>query len=143
MTDPSIATPGAQITAAMIIVWLIQELKKSGRFPGITVDTVKVNRIVSAIGALATGAAIHWTWDSAAHSLLITGLTGWALLSFFWSFLQQFVGQEMLYQLIYAPKEAARQATATAVLAQAITVDQAAKTVAHAIEDNSSIGENK
>jgi hypothetical protein len=125
---------GVQVTGAMIIVWFIQELKKSKYFPAVTIDTVKVNRVLGAIGALLTGAAIHWVWDPVAHSLLITGITASAVASFTWSFLQQFVGQEMLYQFLYASKETIIQATASAARAQAATVHVAAGQVVDAIK---------
>lgn len=127
MTDPSVVT---QFTGAMGIVWVIQELKKSGWFPHLTMNTAQLNRVASALGALAAGAAIHWHWDSATATLTLSGLTASAIATFLWGAMQQFVGQEMIYQLAYAPKAV----QASALNAQADIAEVATDKVVHAIE---------
>lgn len=135
MVDPNVVT---QFTGAATIVWVIQELKKAGWCKSIDFDTTKINRMVSALAALATGAAIHWNWDAATHALTISGLTATAILSFLWGAAQQFVGQEMIYQVVYAPKGALKEAAAKADIVQKITVARAANVVADAIDTSKS-----
>lgn len=133
MIDPNVLL--TQGISAGTVVWIIQELKKAGWCKSLSMDSARVNRIVSAIAALLTASAIHWTWDSASHVLTISGLTLSAVAGFLWGAFQQFVGQEYLYQAVYAPKEAARQALAVQVAAQIGSVSQATKAVTTAIEN--------
>jgi len=128
MDDPTLIT---QFSSAAGIVWLIQELKTSKWCAFIHNNSFKINRIVSLIAALASGAAINWNWDSATSSLTITGLTGTAIATFLWHAAQQFIGQEMLYQWVYAPKLALREAAAEVITTQR----RAAEKVAAAVED--------
>lgn len=127
MQDPSLVT---QFTGAAMIVWIIQGLKSAGWFPHMDVDTVKVNRFVSALAALATASALHWNWDAATSSITISGLTVVNVTHFVWAALQQFVGQEMIYQIVYAPKTVTQQIAAK----REETIQVATHEVVHAIE---------
>lgn len=134
MQDPGLVT---QFTGAAMIVWIIQGLKNAGWFPHMTVDTVKVNRFISALAALATASALHWNWDATTASLTISGLTVINVTHFAWAAAQQFVGQEMIYQLIYAPKTVIQQIAAQ----REETIQDATHEVVHAIVETK--GEQK
>jgi hypothetical protein len=122
-TDPTIVT---QLTSSAVIVWVIQELKKAGWCKYLTEDTVKLNRSISAIAALASGAAINWNWDAATSSITISGLTVTAIAAFLWGALQQFIGQEVIYQAVFAPKVA----MTTVITGQATTAGKVDEVVA-------------
>lgn len=99
-----------QFSSAFGIVWLIQELKKAGWCTWITKHTHGINRLISALAAIASSVAINWTWDNTTSTLTISGLTAYAIFTFFWQAFQQFVGQEFVYQFVYAPKDELRAA---------------------------------
>lgn len=98
MEEPLIST---QLTASAVVVWLIQYLKKAGWLTFMTDDTAVINRVVSALLALVTAAGIHYQFDTVAGVLTVTGLTISNGLHFIWAAIQQFVGQEILYEAIY------------------------------------------
>lgn len=100
------ATIVTQFTSSAAIVWAIQELKRAGWCRFIDTNTIKLNRLISALAALASGAAINWTWDATTSTVTISGLTLAAVGTFLWQAAQQFIGQEVIYQAVYAPKAA-------------------------------------
>ena len=105
--DESMVT--TQLTASAVVVWAIQYLKAAGWFKFMSDDSGKINRTVSALLALGTAAGIHLTFDSGAGVLTITGITIANGLHFLWASAQQFVGQEVLYEMIYHPQKGAKQ----------------------------------
>lgn len=109
--DSSLLT--TQAIAASTVVWVIQILKRSQWCKFLDVNTSSINRVVSALAALLTASAIHWTWDAATATLTISGLTAMAVGHFLWGALQQFVGQEMIYEIVYKPKTELKQAAST------------------------------
>lgn len=102
MEESLIAT---QFSSAAVVVWIIQYLKSAGRLAWITQDTGRLNRVISAVLALATAAGIHYQFDSTAGTLTVTGLTLTNGLHFMWAAAQQFIGQELLYEAVYSPKK--------------------------------------
>ena len=113
------------------IVYIIQQLKKSGWFPMLTNDTKKLNQLASAFGALLSGAAIHYNWDQAAGVITITGVTSASLVLLIWHTAQQFVGQEYIYQYFWSSKGM----PAAVLNAQADIAEAATDKVVHAIEE--------
>lgn len=132
MTEPSVLT---NVTAMGTVVWTLQELKKSGWCKALTMDTAQLNRIVSALAAIATGAAIHVDWNSATSTLTISGLTTMAVLTFLWHAYIQFVGQELLYQAVYAPKQELKQAAELVNYKTAVVAETATAQVVDAVHD--------
>lgn len=97
-----------QLTSSAVVVWLIQYLKSAGWLRFMTDDTGKINRAVSAVLALLTAAGIHITFDSTAGILTIAGITLANGLHFAWAAAQQFVGQEIIYEMVYRPRKAVK-----------------------------------
>lgn len=94
-----------QLTASAVVVWVIQYLKGAGWLKFMTCDTGKLNRAVSAIFALLTAAGIHTTFDSTAGVLTVTGITLVNGVHLVWAAAQQFVGQEIIYEMVYHPRK--------------------------------------
>ena len=88
----------SQITASAVIVWLMQQLKNAKWFPAITHQTGRLNRIVAVILAAGAAIGIHATFDQAAGTLMITGLTATGLAHGAWMWLKSFALQEIIYQ---------------------------------------------
>ncbi len=128
MTEPSLLT---HVTSIGTVVWVLQEMKKAGWCKFINMDTTQLNRLFSAIAALATGFAIHFDYNAVTGTLTstITGLTVMSGLTFLWGAAQQFVGQEMLYQLVYAPKTALIDASAKVAVVQRVATGKVIEAV--------------
>jgi hypothetical protein len=96
MADSNIAlttfTTGAMTVAALN--WV----KASPWFPWITKEKTTLLRLLSAVAATASGVGISHVWNSADHSLIISGITTTNVALFFWAILKQFAMNETLYQ---------------------------------------------
>lgn len=86
-----------QVTAAAVVVWLLQWLKNS-KFPWVSSITDKTNRALSALAAAAVAVGVRWDFDLDKGTLLVTGLTIAAALSFLGQFVSQFAFQELIYR---------------------------------------------
>ena len=91
----------AQGEIGIMIVWLIQWLKRLPWFPWVAERTAAANRLISAVLALASASLIHYSWDSTEGTLVITGLTLANTVHFLFAAAGQFCGQEVLYQMAY------------------------------------------
>lgn len=95
VADHTVTTFGSSIVA----VWVIEQLKKASWFPVVQQQgTAFAARALSAIAAAASTVGIEWQWMPANHSLLITGITGSAVLLLAWHLLEHFALQEWVYQ---------------------------------------------
>ena len=75
-----------QLKVSGFVAWIIEQMKKS-QWKGlswINANTPWVTRIVAAIGAALSAAGIHYTWNSTAGTLMITGLSLTAVVSGLW-----------------------------------------------------------
>jgi len=100
--DETILT--TQLTSSVIVVWVLQYLKAFLGLQGRA--AVVVVRFGSVMLAVLTAAGIHYTFDSEAGILTITGITLANVAHFLWGAFQQFVGQEIVYEAVYnKPKE--------------------------------------
>lgn len=87
----------AHITTGAAIVYAIQWTKQSGLIPWLTVDTKILNRVLSAVLAALAAAGITWTYSGGEGTLIITGLTGPALVAGFWEWFKQFTMQQLIF----------------------------------------------
>ena len=87
----------AHLTTGATVVYVLQWLKASGWVPWITADTKRLNRILSALLAAAMAVGINWTYDPTGGTLVITGLTWWAIIGSGYEWLKQFALQQLLY----------------------------------------------
>jgi hypothetical protein len=75
---------GTQVAVAAIISFLVGKLKQSSWFPWLTAETSKLNRLVAVLLSGVAAVGIHYQWDAADHSLLITGLSLTTILGMLW-----------------------------------------------------------
>lgn len=105
MADANVAlttfTTGAMTVAALN--WI----KQSPYFPWITKEKTTLLRILSALAATASGVGISHVWNSADHSLVISGITISNVAMFFWAILKQFTMNETLFQVTKAKSDPA------------------------------------
>lgn len=101
-TDPTVTAFGSSVTVAAIGVAFIQWVKKSKWFPWATMETAKLNRILSALYAVVAAVGIHLAWNHGAvpgsYMLEVTGLTVMGVAMGIWGVLKAFVLQELIYR---------------------------------------------
>lgn len=99
----------SQITAAAAVVWLIQYLKNSNRFPWLRVDTDVLSRIVSVIlgAASASGIVMAYGWAEATSTFTFSaaGLTLEHGLQFIWKVATSVTIQELVYRTAVKKKQ--------------------------------------
>lgn len=93
-------TPGFtdQLTVSAVIVFGLQILKKSEWFPWITHQTDKTNRLLAVGLAGLAAIGIHFSFDTVAGVLTISGLKLGTILNGGWAWLQSFATQEFVYR---------------------------------------------
>ena len=91
-----------QFTSSAVVVYLMQKVKTAKWFPLVQQGRATVNRIVSIVAAFLVAVGVSWTWSldksTGTHTLVITGLSVYALLHGAWHWLNQFALQETVYQ---------------------------------------------
>lgn len=88
----------AQVVISAVVVYLIQLAKKSARIPWISTETSKLNRLIAVLASLFSSVGIHFSFNAAAGTLVITGLTLAGILGFAWHWLTAFVSQQLIFQ---------------------------------------------
>lgn len=86
-----------QVTASAVVVIFIQYLKKSRFAPFITFETDALNKAMGALFAAFTAVGIHYSYDAASHTLMITGITLGAFVHGLWHWLTSFSFQQLIY----------------------------------------------
>ena len=94
-TSQIVALIFSHLTVSGTAVWLIQKAKS---IPWLVAHMQKFQRMWAIVASFLASAGIHYTWNSAEHTLVITGLTLTGVLTFLWHWLNQFVLQEMVYR---------------------------------------------
>lgn len=117
MVDPSntVGVFSDQITSGLIIVWLMEKLKKASWLPWLSQHTDGLNRVMSVFMGSVAAAGIVWTYDPTGGVLTVQGLTLVNGLTFLWIVAKQYVFQEAFYKGLVKPTEIATQAKATAL----------------------------
>ena len=88
----------SQLTISAIIVWAIDAFKAVSWFPVLTPEsTERFKRTVGAIAAGLAALGITYHYDPSLGVLTIGGLTIGSMGQFAWSWLQNFVTQQVLY----------------------------------------------
>jgi hypothetical protein len=91
-----------QFTSSAVVVYLMQKVKTAKWFPLVQQGRATVNRMVSIVAAFLVAVGVSWTWSldqsTGTHTLVITGLSVYALLHGAWHWLNQFALQETVYQ---------------------------------------------
>jgi len=94
---------GAQASAAILISFILQWIKKSKYFPWITVETQTINRWVSIVIAFCAGIGIYATWHEG--TLTITGLTAENMFHALTRGVEQWAFQKTTYRGLIAPPQ--------------------------------------
>lgn len=89
-----------QVTAAAASAYLMNLLQKWEKVPWITQHTAGINHAVRALLALAATVGIGWQWNSADHTLTITGLTLSTIIVGLWHWFSQFAVTHGFGQLL-------------------------------------------
>lgn len=117
-----VAQLGDQVGTSMIVVWLVEMMKKASWLPWITKHGGAVNRVLSVmLGGLAS-VGIIWTFDPEAGRLVIDGLTlanGAAVL---WIIMKQVAFQEGIYRGLVKPSADVAAAKAVAAKDKAAVI---------------------
>lgn len=116
-TDAAANPVLTQVAYSTVIVTLLQLLKKAAWFPWLTEQSKNVSRLFAAFLSMCAGVGIHATWSHTNGTLLITGLSFYAILGFFGAWLKSHCVQEGIYRLYQATQNAGVDPK---VLAQAV-----------------------
>lgn len=122
----------AQVVVSAVVVYLLQLAKKSQLVPWMTAETGTINRVVAVLAALCSSLGIHFSFNAAAGTLLIAGLSIANVGGFAWHWLTAFVSQQLIFQTAVQPKQLSASELATAIttaIAQAPAPD--GKTIVH------------
>lgn len=120
MVDPAMGVSfGDQICTSMIVVWILQQLKKAAWLPWLTQHTDILNRLLSVLLGSIAAAGIVWTFDPTAGTLVVHGLTLANGASFLWIVLKQVAFQEGVYKGLVKPSADAAAAKSAAVKTKA------------------------
>ncbi|TXH54872.1 MAG: hypothetical protein E6Q97_09965 [Desulfurellales bacterium] len=84
-----------------IVVWLIQQMKKSDALGFIGDNTPNATRLISAIGASLTAAGMSWTWNADGGVLTITGISAASVAVFGWSVAKNYLFQHVIYKAAF------------------------------------------
>lgn len=98
--DNPVATGGTALLATLAI----QFLKNSQWASWFTRETKRANLVLSVVVAVATSLGIHFAWDAAKDTLVITGLMG-GLTHGAWEALLQWAAQHATYKAFVVPAE--------------------------------------
>lgn len=105
----------AQVVVSAVVVYLLQLAKKSQLIPWMTAETGTINRVVAVLAALCSSLGIHFSFNAAAGTLVIAGLSLAAVGGFAWHWLTAFVSQQLIFQTAVQPKQLSAAELATAI----------------------------
>jgi hypothetical protein len=97
----------SQVTLSAVVVVVLQWLKKASWFPWLTAEGEKAKHAFAVLAAALTAIGIHYNYDAATGTLMITGITVAAIGHGLWHWLQSYAFQEVLYKGVFrsdAPK---------------------------------------
>jgi hypothetical protein len=106
MTNPAID----QLTISAVVVMIVQWLKNTKWVPFMQAHTDTLNRVVAWGAAAGTALGMHLAYDSASHTLTISGLALATIAHGGWDWIKSIAVQELIYKGVLKPG-----ATATAV----------------------------
>jgi len=86
------------ITAASMVVAVIQWLKETKLVPFISHNTAALNRCLGWFAALVSSVGLHYTYDASTGTLVLTGLTAGALAASAWATVQSYAAQWLIYK---------------------------------------------
>lgn len=91
----------SQVTVAVIVVMVIETLKRSQRFSWINAATDRINRLLASIAAVLSGLGIQVAYSAESGVLTLSGLTLETAINLIWRIIAQYVLQEVIYRASY------------------------------------------
>lgn len=93
-----------QVTSAAVFVWAMQQIKAASWFPWLNAGgQVVTKRLISIAAAITIHTGIHFIWNPGTgevwRQVVINIPAPWVMAVTVWHWLNQFVAQEILYQI--------------------------------------------
>jgi hypothetical protein len=103
--DPSTLAPAAIVQ--VVLVWIIQKLKKAKWFPWLTQNSGLVTRVVAYASALASTVGITWSWMAAQRNLVVHVPTWETIVQALWTAAVAVITNEVTYMLLQIKQQTA------------------------------------
>lgn len=94
------------MTTSTLVVSAIQWLKNTKLVPFVNQHSSTINRILSWVAALLSGAGIHYNYEAATGTLTLTGLTLIAVVHAFGDTAQSYAAQSLIYRGLFKERAA-------------------------------------
>jgi hypothetical protein len=114
---------GDQIGMSLVVVWILEKLKKASWMPWLTQHTDVWNRVLSVFLGSIAAAGIVWSYDPTGGVLTVKGLTLINGLTFLWIVAKQSIFQEAIYKGLVKPNETATIAKVVAIRGKAEVIE--------------------
>lgn len=95
----------AHLTTGAVVVYAIEQLKKSKRFPWIDKNTTTLIRLLNVSTAFAVSIGINYHYDTANRDLTIHIPMAAVLVDQLWEWAKQLVTQQIIYDSAIAGKD--------------------------------------
>ena len=93
----------SQLAFAYVTSSVMEFLKNLSWFPLLQKEAKVLNTLIAVVVAFIVAIGIHWTFDAAQGTLVISGLTWGSIGHGFISWVQQFAFQQGAYKMLVAP----------------------------------------
>lgn len=87
----------SQVVVAGLSSYVMERAKKSPYLPFLTMETKRLNGVIAAIVSAVATIGIHFTYDSSAGTLMITGVGLTSLRHGLWDWAKQYLFQQFVY----------------------------------------------
>ena len=93
----------SQLSLAYVTSSVMEWLKHQGWFPLMDKETANLNRLVAVVASFLVAVGIHFSFDTSAGVLTITGLTAGNIVHGLLAWVQQFAFQQGAFKLLVKP----------------------------------------
>ena len=100
MDPTAVQLLGAKATAALVIVYFLNWLKKSKWFPWVTYTSGRINHLIAVLLTAVGTIGIHASFNHDTHTLVISGLYWNSIGSGLWAWCQQYVLTKVGYHAL-------------------------------------------
>lgn len=99
-------TIGPNFVIGIVVVYVIEAIKRLKMVPWLTQETKRLNRVVALVVAAAAAIGIHFSFDETAGVLMVSGLHWSGILHGLYEFAKQAAMQQFAYDVAIEPKRA-------------------------------------
>jgi hypothetical protein len=103
----------SQLAGAALMAYVLQWVKRSRLFPWVSEHTVGIQRALTAVTSLLAAIGIHYSFDSTAGVITITGIHAASIAAGLWEWAKQWAFQQGAADMIFT-KTASRELAAVA-----------------------------